>query len=399
MPRGPNSSGRARARSTGRSHRPRSPSAEGPVASVAQLAPGGDQPPPQDVADPVAALCHAIRDPVPAANASSPAGPLVIVSSSLRVASRNRGSAVAGGWSARSSSTVWSRLRRRRSRGRGRPGRSEALGHRVAVVAIAGVQALPVALVHQVAIANHQHAADLGVAGGTMVSRSSRTAGSMPCWSGAAVRQPAVGQSSRWVGAPMPGWSRSPPGGRCWRCMRRPARTPGRQPAAGSNDGGWWQVGCRSPERTPPIVFGARRHLPATTFVGPAPAPTVRFNLSIDAAWFDPTLDDTAVGWARSTWGAVLQPFSTGGIYLNFAGLGDETSSLHRAALGANQDRLDHIRPRLRPAACSPPPPTAPEPGGPISPSDGPVSRAATGTAVVDSTIRGSRRLGRLPGT
>ena len=49
------------------------------------------------------------------------------------------------------------------------------------------------------------------------------------------------------------------------------------------------------------------------------------------------------MGWARSTWRAV-QPFSTGGIYLNFAGLGDEIPSLHRSALGANQDRLERIR-------------------------------------------------------
>ena len=39
--------------------------------------------------------------------------------------------------------------------------RDEALGHRADVVAVAGVNALPVALDHQVAMAHHQHAAHL----------------------------------------------------------------------------------------------------------------------------------------------------------------------------------------------------------------------------------------------
>ncbi|HZD69360.1 MAG TPA: FAD-binding oxidoreductase [Actinomycetes bacterium] len=70
---------------------------------------------------------------------------------------------------------------------------------------------------------------------------------------------------------------------------------------------------------------------------------SARFNLSIDAAWSDPMLDDTAVGWARFTW-AAIRPFATGGVYVNFAGLGDESHSLRRSVLGANQQRLERIR-------------------------------------------------------
>ena len=70
----------------------------------------------------------------------------------------------------------------------------EALGHRAAVVAVAGGKAVPVAFVHQVAVADHEHAAHLWVDVRDCGVRSSRTAGSIPCWSGAAVRQPAVGQ-------------------------------------------------------------------------------------------------------------------------------------------------------------------------------------------------------------
>jgi FAD/FMN-containing dehydrogenase len=65
------------------------------------------------------------------------------------------------------------------------------------------------------------------------------------------------------------------------------------------------------------------------------------FNLSVDAIWSDPALDETAIAWARSTWDA-LRPHSTGGIYLNFAGLGED--GVRRAALGSSEDRLDPIR-------------------------------------------------------
>ena len=49
-----------------------------------------------------------------------------------------------------------------------------------------------------------------------------------------------------------------------------------------------------------------------------------------------------AIGWARSTWDA-LAPFATGGVYLNFAGLGED-GNLRAAALGGHEARLDQIR-------------------------------------------------------
>ncbi len=72
------------------------------------------------------------------------------------------------------------------------------------------------------------------------------------------------------------------------------------------------------------------------------PHRSASFNVSVDASWQDPGLDDTAIGWARSTWSA-LAPFATGGLYLNFAGLGDD-SDLRAAALGHNEARHDRIR-------------------------------------------------------
>jgi FAD/FMN-containing dehydrogenase len=67
------------------------------------------------------------------------------------------------------------------------------------------------------------------------------------------------------------------------------------------------------------------------------------FNVSVDALWFDRGLDDVAIGWARSGWDA-LAPFSTGGVYLNFAGLGGDGTDLRHATFGPNENRLDRIR-------------------------------------------------------
>jgi len=67
-----------------------------------------------------------------------------------------------------------------------------------------------------------------------------------------------------------------------------------------------------------------------------------RFNVSIDGTWSDPAIDDTAIGWVRSTWDQV-EPFTTGGVYLNFAGFGDDTD-LDATALGQHHTRLADIR-------------------------------------------------------
>lgn len=72
------------------------------------------------------------------------------------------------------------------------------------------------------------------------------------------------------------------------------------------------------------------------------PHRAANFNVSVDASWHDPALDEAATGWARSTWDA-LAPYATGDVYLNFAGLGDDTE-VGASALGANEARLDEIR-------------------------------------------------------
>jgi len=72
------------------------------------------------------------------------------------------------------------------------------------------------------------------------------------------------------------------------------------------------------------------------------PHRSARFNVSIDGSWHDPALDTTAIDWVRSTWERVA-PFATGGVYLNFAGFGDDTD-LDATSLGHHHARLADIR-------------------------------------------------------
>jgi FAD/FMN-containing dehydrogenase len=65
--------------------------------------------------------------------------------------------------------------------------------------------------------------------------------------------------------------------------------------------------------------------------------------VTAEANWVDPTENDEYIGWARSLVKA-LQPFSRGGLYLNFAGFGEEKEAMLRACHGANFDRLARLK-------------------------------------------------------
>lgn len=69
---------------------------------------------------------------------------------------------------------------------------------------------------------------------------------------------------------------------------------------------------------------------------------SARFKVSVDATWHDAALDTAAIGWARSTWEG-LAPFATGGVYINFAGVGED-DAVRSATLGRHAARLDEIR-------------------------------------------------------
>jgi FAD/FMN-containing dehydrogenase len=73
------------------------------------------------------------------------------------------------------------------------------------------------------------------------------------------------------------------------------------------------------------------------------------FLITGEATWTDPAGSEEAIAWARELWHA-LERHSTGGLYLNFAGLGEEKEALVRAGYGANYERLAALKGRYDPA-------------------------------------------------
>lgn len=69
---------------------------------------------------------------------------------------------------------------------------------------------------------------------------------------------------------------------------------------------------------------------------------------SFDAVWDDPADDARSITWARESW-ASLQPYSDGGQYVNFPGLGEDGEAIARAAYGGNYARLTAIKAKYDP--------------------------------------------------
>lgn len=72
------------------------------------------------------------------------------------------------------------------------------------------------------------------------------------------------------------------------------------------------------------------------------------FNVSVDNTWQDPASNEEMIAWARTAW-ASLRELTDGGVYLNFAGLGENNDRLARAAYGRNYDRLVAVKRRYDP--------------------------------------------------
>lgn len=72
------------------------------------------------------------------------------------------------------------------------------------------------------------------------------------------------------------------------------------------------------------------------------------FLVTVEANWNDPAHNDEAIAWGRELW-AALEKHSTGGLYLNFPGLGEENEALVRAGYGVNYDRLTQLKARYDP--------------------------------------------------
>ncbi len=73
-----------------------------------------------------------------------------------------------------------------------------------------------------------------------------------------------------------------------------------------------------------------------------------QFNMSLDTTWTDPADDERMIGWTQKAW-AELREKTDSGVYLNFAGLGEENDLLARAGYGQNFNRLQRIKRRYDP--------------------------------------------------
>jgi FAD/FMN-containing dehydrogenase len=72
------------------------------------------------------------------------------------------------------------------------------------------------------------------------------------------------------------------------------------------------------------------------------------FLVTGEASWDDPSLTDEAIAWGREFW-AAMGRHSTGGLYLNFPGLGEEKEALVKAGYGVNYDRLAELKAKYDP--------------------------------------------------
>jgi FAD/FMN-containing dehydrogenase len=72
------------------------------------------------------------------------------------------------------------------------------------------------------------------------------------------------------------------------------------------------------------------------------------FLVTGEVSWTDPSQTGEAITWGREFWDAMGR-HSTGGLYLNFPGLGEENDALVRAGYGANYDRLAALKAKYDP--------------------------------------------------
>lgn len=72
------------------------------------------------------------------------------------------------------------------------------------------------------------------------------------------------------------------------------------------------------------------------------------FLFSVDAIWDDPAQTDEVVAYSRE-YLAEMEPYSPGGLYVNFAGLGEEGEDLVKDAYGANYARLVALKNKVDP--------------------------------------------------
>jgi FAD/FMN-containing dehydrogenase len=72
------------------------------------------------------------------------------------------------------------------------------------------------------------------------------------------------------------------------------------------------------------------------------------FLFSVDAIWDDPAQNEEVIAYSRE-YLAEMEPYALGGLYVNFAGLGEEGEALVRSAYGANYERLVALKNKYDP--------------------------------------------------
>jgi FAD/FMN-containing dehydrogenase len=72
------------------------------------------------------------------------------------------------------------------------------------------------------------------------------------------------------------------------------------------------------------------------------------FLVTGEVSWDDSTQTDDAIAWGREFWD-VMGRHSTGGLYLNFPGFGEEKEELVKAGYGANYERLATLKAQYDP--------------------------------------------------
>lgn len=88
-----------------------------------------------------------------------------------------------------------------------------------------------------------------------------------------------------------------------------------------------------------------QRVTPDATAFGDRSAP---FMLSLDAIWADKKDDDANIAWVRDAW-TDMQRYSTGKLYLNFPGLGEDPSLVRNALGEAGYARLQQVKRKYDP--------------------------------------------------
>ena len=72
------------------------------------------------------------------------------------------------------------------------------------------------------------------------------------------------------------------------------------------------------------------------------------FLFSVDAIWSNPAESEAVIAYSRNFL-ASLDEFSPGGMYVNFAGLGEEGDDLVKSAYGNNYEKLVSVKTKYDP--------------------------------------------------